>query len=483
MVGRYSHVLRNLNFQAGSFSGRKNDERVLRTSGIVLILACAFVPMMDTFIAGVALPGIRRDFGIEQGSALLSLVLVGYIAAFGSLLIVGGRVGDRFGRRRVLWVSVAGFLVTSALCGWAPSFEVLVGSRILQGATAAFVMPQVLGLVTTHAGARRERAISWYSSMSGISALVGLIGGSALLELAGGGGAWRWLFLINIPVGVIALLLLPRLVPDTEPKVGQYIDGRGAALLSLTVLSFLLTLSMSTVLGAGTIALAVATVAIGWAWLAHQRRCAAAGKAAVVPEGMFGNPDLRWALALMLPFFAGAGGFLYALPQTLQEGLGHSLVVAGLLTAPMALGFLVSSFAVPRIRGRLGVRAIALGATVQGVGLAGMAVGVTAANAPLICVAMLLIGTGQGITLGSMNAHMLSLVPAELAGMGGGVLLTAQQVSIATGAAVLGTVFGVVVQASGHQTAMVTVLVVQVLLAAVVIIASLRSAAGRVDRL
>ncbi|WP_433665452.1 MFS transporter [Nocardia sp. CA-128927] len=469
-----------MNVRASSISGRKDDPRVLRTPGILLLLTCAFVPMMDTFIAGVALPGIRSDFAIEQGSALLSLVMVGYLAGFGSLLIVGGRVGDRFGRRRILWVSMAGFLVTSSICGWAPSFEALVGGRILQGATAGFVMPQVLGLVTAHAGPRRERAISWYSSMSGISALIGLIGGSALLDLVGGSSAWRWLFLINIPVGIIALALLPRMVPDTEPNGEQYVDGRGGALLSLTVLSFLLTMSLSTILGPLTIVLAVVTVGIGSAWLWQQRRCADAGKPAVVPQGMFDNPDLRWALALMLPFFAGAGGFLYALPQTLQEGLGYSLLVSGLLTAPMALGFLVSSFAVPRIRARFGVRAIALGASVQGLGLAGMAVGVSAASPPLMCVTMLLIGTGQGITLGAMNAHMLSLVPAELAGMGGGVLLTAQQVSIATGAAVLGTVFGAIVQSSGHRTAMATVLAVQVLLAAVVIAASLRSA-GRSD--
>lgn len=454
------------------------DDRELRTPGILLILACAFVPMMDTFIAGVALPGIRRDFGIAQGSALLSLVLVGYLAGFGSLLILGGRVGDRFGRRRVLWVAVAGFLVTSAICGAAPIFEVLVGGRILQGASAGFVMPQVLGLVTARAGQRRERAISWYSSMSGISALIGLIGGSALLDVIDG-DAWRWLFIINIPVGIVALILLPRMVPDTEPNLAQYIDGRGGALLSLTVLSFLLTVSLSSILGPAVLALAVLTVVVGSAWLSQQRRRAGTTKPAVIPQGMFANPDLRWALVLMLPFFAGAGGFLYALPQTLQEGLGHSPLLAGALTAPMALGFLVSSFAVPRIRGRLGVGAIALGASVQGAGLAGMAVAVTVASSPLMCVAMLLIGTGQGITLGAMNAHLLALVPAELAGMGGGVLLTAQQVSIATGTAVLGTVFGVVVQSSGHRTAMVVVLVVQVLLAAIVIIASLRSAAGR----
>lgn len=437
--------------------------------------------MMDAFIAGVALPGIRRDFDIEQGSALLSLVMVGYLAGFGSLLIVGGRVGDRFGRRGILWAATAGFLVASAICGWAPSFEVLVGGRMLQGVAAGFVLPQVLGLVTAHAGSRRERAISWYSSMSGISALIGLIGGSALLDIAGGSSAWRWLFLINIPIGIVVLIALPRMVPDTEPNSEQYIDGRGGALLSLTVLSFLLTMSMSTILGPATIVLAVVTVGIGWAWLAHQRRCALVGKPAVVPAGMFDSPGLRWALALMLPFFAGAGGFLYALPQTLQEGLGYSLLVSGLLTAPMALGFLVSSFAVPRIRARLGVRAIALGASVQGLGLAGLAVGVAAASPPLMGVAMLLIGTGQGITLGAMNAHLLALIPTELAGMGGGVLLTAQQVSIATGAAVLGTVFGVIVQSCGHRTAMVTVLAVQVLLAAVVITASLRSTAGRRD--
>ncbi|MBF6330004.1 MFS transporter [Nocardia transvalensis] len=457
---------------------------MLSIRGILLILACAFVPMMDAFIAGVALPGIRRDFGIEQGSALLSLVLVGYLAGFGSLLIVGGRVGDRYGRRRILWAAVSGFLIASAACGAAPTFWVLVAGRIVQGATAGFVMPQVLGLITTHAGQRRERAISWYSSMSGISALIGLIGGSALLDVIDGSGAWRWLFLVNIPLGIVALALLPRLVPRTEPNTGQYVDWRGGALLSLTVLGFLLTASLATSLGPAVLVLAAVTVLAGRAWVLHLRRCARTNTAAVVPKGMFDNPHLRWALALMLPFFAGAGGFLYALPQTLQEGLGQSPLLAGVVTAPMALGFFVSSFAVPRLRDRLGITTIALGAGIQAAGLAAMAGGVTTSTTPLMCLALLLIGIGQGITLGAMNAHMLSLVPAELAGMGGGVLLTAQQVSIATGTAVLGTVFGVLVQSSGHRTAMATVLGVQILLAGLVIGAGLRSAAAvRVGRL
>ncbi|WP_280264404.1 MFS transporter [Nocardia wallacei] len=444
--------------------------------GILLILACAFVPMMDAFIAGVALPGIRRDFDIAEGSALLGLVMVGYLAGFGSLLIVGGRVGDRIGRRKVLWAAVFGFLAASVVCGSAPSLPVLVAGRIAQGAAAAFTMPQVLGLITTHAGPRRERAISWYSSMSGLSALIGLIGGSALLDVIGGDGAWRWLFLINIPVGIAALLLLPRLVPDTGPNADQSVDGRDGALLSLTVLTFLLAASLATTSGVVAIVLAVAAVLAGRTWL---RRSPRIGIRAVVPARMFENPDLRWALVVMLPFFAGAGGFLFALPQTLQDGLGHTPLAAGVLTAPMALGFLVSSFTVPRIRDRLGVRAIALGAAVQGIGLAVMAGGVGLTSTPLMCLALLLIGTGQGIALGAMNAHLLSLVPTEFAGMGGGVLLTAQQVSIATGTAVLGTVFGEVVQSSGHRTAMIAVLGTQILLAAVVIAAGLRSASVR----
>ncbi len=449
--------------------------------GILLILGCAFVPMMDTFLAGVALPGIRRDFAIAEGSALLSLVLVGYLAGFGSLLIVGGRVGDRLGRRKTLRLAVFGFLLASAACGLAPGLWALILARVAQGATAGFVMPQILGLLTTHAGPRRDRAISWYSSLSGVSALVGLIGGSALLDLVGGPDAWRWLFLVNVPLGLVALALLPRWVPDTRPNADQYIDGRGGALLSSTVLAFLLTASMPTILGPATLVFAVLTVVVGRAWLAHQRRCARAGITAVVPDGVFDNPDLRWSLALMLPFFAGAGGFLYALPQTLQEGLGRAPLIAGVLTAPMALGFLISSFTVPRLRRRLGVRAIALGAAIHGSGLAGTAVAVLTTTTPLLCLGLLLIGTGQGITLGAMNAHMLSLVPAELAGMGGGVLLTAQQVSIATGAAVLGGVFGIVVQSAGHRAAMATVVCVQIGLAAIVIAASLRSAAlGRV---
>ncbi|RDI48976.1 MFS transporter [Nocardia mexicana] len=448
----------------------------MSTRAILLVLACAFVPMMDAFIAGVALPGIRRDFDIAAGSALLGLIMVGYLAGFGSLLIVGGRLGDRLGRRRVLWAAVCGFLAASMVCGLAPWLPVLVVGRIVQGATAAFVMPQVLGLLTAHAGSRRDRAISWYSSMSGLSALIGLIGGSALLDVVGGDGAWRWLFLINVPVGVAALLLLPRLVPDTRPDADQQIDWRGGALLSLTVLTFLLAVSLATTSGLAAVALGVGTLLAGRAWLRQQRRSA---PTALVPARMFENPDLRWALALMLPFFAGAGGFLFALPQTLQEGLGRTPLAAGVLTAPMALGFLVSSFTVPRIRDRLGVRTIALGAAVQGGGLAVMAGGVLTASAPVMCLALLLIGTGQGIALGAMNAHLLSLVPAELAGMGGGVLLTAQQVSIATGTAVLGTVFGEVVQSSGHRTAMVAVLGTQILLAALVIAAGLRSASVR----
>ena len=457
----------------------QTEDRQLGLRGIVLLLCCAFVPMMDAFIAGVALPDLRRDFRLAEGSALLTLVMVGYLAGFGSLLIIGGRIGDRFGRCRVLWWASVGFLAASALCGLAPNLAVLIAGRVLQGAAAGFVMPQILGLLSAHAGSRRDRAISWYSSLSGLSALIGLIGGSVLLDLVAGDGAWRWLFLMNVPIGLVGVALLRSWVPDTAPNDEQYLDRRGAGLLSVTVLAALLAASIASTAGPAATGLALLAALGGGAWIRHQRSPADPIRPAIVPPGMFDDPVLRRALLVMLPFFAGAGAFLYALPQTLQEGLGYTPLQAGAITTPMALGFLVASFAVPRLRSRIGDRAIALGACVQGGGLVVTAAGVATTAVPLICAGLLLIGCGQGITLGAMNAHLLALIPDALAGMGAGVLLTAQQVSIALGAAVLGTVYSEMVQAVNYSVGMITVLGIQTVLAAVVISAVLRRVAVR----
>src|SRR3954454_18067520 len=210
-------------------------------TALPVLLAGAFMVVLDFFIVNVALPSIATELGAGESS--LEWVVAGYGLAFAAFLITSGRLGDGLGRRRVYAVGLALFTAASAACGLAPSPTTLVVARIAQGVAGAVVMPQVLAIVgVTYRGDDYVRAVSIYGVVLGLAAVGGQVIGGALVQTDLAGLGWRSCFLINVPVGLAALVLAPRLVPESRSEQRRRIDVAGAALLAAGLTAVLLPL-------------------------------------------------------------------------------------------------------------------------------------------------------------------------------------------------------------------------------------------------
>ncbi|WP_420719493.1 MFS transporter [Streptomyces sp. XY511] len=447
--------------------------------GLFTVLLGAALPLIDFFIVNVALPSIEHD--LAAGPALLELVVGGYGVAYAALLVLGGRIGDSLGRRRLFLVGMAAFGVTSLACGLAPTAWTLVAARVAQGAASALMLPQVLATIqATTTGPRRARAMSLYGATAGLSMVTGQILGGLLVAADLAGTGWRAVFLVNAPVVLLALLLALRTVPDTRAGRPAAVDVPGTALLALSLLSLLLPLTEGRAAGWPLwtwLSLAASPLAAG-AFYLTERRADRAGRTPLVPPSLLRLDSLRRGLLLLVPFSAGFSGFMFTLAVTLQQGLGMGPVTAGLALVPMALAFFGASLAGPRLVTRFGSRVITAGGVVQGAGIAVLVAtlhyGGPALGAVALAPGAFLAGLGQGLQLPVLMRLMLSDVPADRAGVGSGVMITAQQSSLALGVAALGSLFLALAPAAGLREAAAATLLVQLALIALTVLLSLR---------
>lgn len=452
----------------------------LGSTGLAVVLLAALLPMMDSFIVNVALPTIAADLGAS--GADLELVVAGYGLAFTVFLVLGGRLGDAYGRRRVLVAGLVVFTFASLLCALAASGGWLVAARILQGAAAALIPPQALGTIQAAVDPEhRPRAMSRYAAVSGLSAILGLLLGGVLVQADLWGTSWRLIFLVNLPLGIAATALVLLLVPDTRSPSPVGVDLRGTALLTTTIVLLLVALNRGPLLGWPwwTVALLVLTPVAAVALWRTENRVIARGRVPLLPPSVLAEPRVRGGLVLVAPFLAGWAGYLFALPLALQNGFGLAPALAGLAVAPMSAAFLVGSFAVPGLRAKLGDGVLGAGAWVQATGVMWL-LGVVLLGDVVwwVLPGMVLIGAGQALVVGSSQISVLGAVPAEYAGVGGGVLVTAQQGSMAIGVTALGSVYTGLV-GTGHATAFAAVLAVQLVVGIVVAVAGRRAVSGR----
>ncbi|MGI5129283.1 MFS transporter [Pseudonocardia sp. CA-107938] len=419
----------------------------------VLLLGTALVPI-DMFVVNVALATIGADLGAS--TAQLEAVVAGYGVALAVTLVIGGRLGDRFGRRRMFLAGMAAFTLASLVCGLAPGIAVLVAARVAQGLAAALLLPQTLSIIQAcTTGAARMRAIGWYGGVGSLAMVLGLLAGGLLVGADLAGTGWRPIFLVNVPVGVLALVLVPRLVPESRATVPHGIDRAGTALLSTTLLALMIPLLEGRALGwpTWTLVLLAATPVAALAFVLLERGAERTGRPVLLPPSLLAVPSLRRGLTVVAPFFLGVGGFLFVIALVLQHGMALDPVAAGLTMTPFAVAFGVAALAAPRLVARLGRRVVPTGAAVLGAGLLTTATVVAAGwphPSPLgVAAGLAIAGFGQGTAAIPMFGVVLAGVPAEHAGVASGVLATTQQGSLAVGAALFGTIYAAVVDAAG----------------------------------
>ncbi|MGP3947546.1 MFS transporter [Streptomyces sp. 7N604] len=450
----------------GPASGAGDPAAALSPLGLITILLGASLPLIDFFIVNVALPSIDRE--LSAGPALLELVVAGYGVAYAVLLVVGGRLGDMFGRRRLFLAGMAAFGLTSLACGLAPDAGTLVVARVAQGASAALMLPQVLATIhATTAGRRRARALSLYGATAGLSMVAGQILGGVLVSADIAGTGWRSIFLVNVPVALIGLVLAARTVPETRSDRPAPVDGPGTVLLAVALVTLLMPLTEGRAAGwpAWTGAsLAVFPFAAGAFW-AVERRADRLGRTPLVPPSLFALPGLRRGLGVLMPVAIGFGGFMFVMAVALQQGLRHGPVEAGVSLVPMAVAFFVASLMGPRLVGRYGSRVVTAGGLLQATGLALLVAAALRSWPELgfwqLLPGMAVAGFGQGLQLPVLFRIVLADVPGERAGVGSGVLVTTQQASLALGVATLGSLFLSLAGSMGMRDALAITLTVQ----------------------
>jgi MFS family permease len=448
--------------------------------GLLVLLCGGFLPILDFFIVNVALP--TMDSTLHASAPMLELVVAGYGTAYAVMLVIGGRLGDAIGRNRMFVAGVVGFTISSLLCGIAPSVDVLIAARIAQGLSAAMSQPQVLATFqSTLDGAKRARAIALYASMGGIAASLGQLLGGLIVQADIAGLSWRPIFLVNVPIGIAVLALTRRFVPATRSPHPASVDLPGTVLLGVAIVALLVPLTEGRVLHwpAWIWLLLVVSAVAATTMMIVERRTERAGGTPLVPPSLVSLRSMRRGLMLAIPFFLGFGAFMFVFALTVQNGLGESALQSGLAITPMAVAFFAGSLLAPRLLVRFGRLVVVAGLALQAIGLVWLIDVMhgewpdvsTLALAPSLAIA----GIGQAFALVGFFRIILADVPARLAGVGSGVLVTMQQGSLALGVASLGSLFVSLSDGSGGMRHAFTVVVaIQVVIAVVVGLLALR---------
>ncbi|HTJ68014.1 MAG TPA: MFS transporter [Actinospica sp.] len=434
-----------------------------RWRALPVILAAMFMAMFDYFVVNVAASSLQHD--LNAGDSALELIVGGYGFAYASGLITGGRLGDLHGHRRLFVLGMTLFAIASLLCGLAPNGWALVVFRVLQGGTAALMVPQVLALINTmFPPQERAKAMSAFGATIGIGAVAGQVLGGVLLDANLFGWGWRTIFFINVPIGIAAVALAMRWLPKHEPTHRPKLDPVGAVGISLALALVLVPITLGRPEGwpLWTFIAMVAAVPVLLATLRYEHRLHARDGQPILDTQMVRERVFAAGMVISGGYLAFFAGFMLCLTLLLQDGLGLSPLRAGLAFAPLGAAFALSSFFLARrVAERIGNRVIVLGASLSLLGLALTLAVLVGEGAHVTALELIpgavVIGLGNGLAIPSMLGAVLSSgIEPHKAGMAAGVLTTAQQFGNAVGATVLGTIFFSVLGSGIHVGSFVT---------------------------
>jgi EmrB/QacA subfamily drug resistance transporter len=410
-----------------------------------VILCGTFVYVLDFFIVNVALPTIQRDLGASASA--IEWVVAGYALTSAALLVLGGRLGDHYGRRMAFCTGLVVFTASSVLCAVAPGAGFLIVARLVQGVGAAVMAPNILSILgTAYAGPARVKAITIYGMTMGVAAAGGQLIGGALIAANLAGLSWRMLFWVNVPIGLAALLAARRFVPESRAARAGRLDLRGAALFTGALVAIILPLLDGR--EDGWPAWSWACLAAGPVLLAafgiYLRAMARRGAQPLLDPGIFTIATFRAGLICQVLFWCQQAASYLLLALYLQDGRGLSPIEAGGMFSALALGYLATSMRAPAFTLRFGRAVLATGAAVAAAGNIGLVLAVSGGSGipvALLLPGLLVLGAGQGLCITPLTTTVLAHADATTAGSVSGALATAQQVGNAIGVAVSGVIF------------------------------------------
>ena len=412
---------------------------------VSIVLVGAFMALLDTTIVNVALPSIRT--GLSASSASLEWIVSGYALAYGLALVPGGRAGDRFGHKKLFLIGLTIFTLASVGCGISQSQGEIVAARIVQGLGAGLFFPAISATIQhSFTGPARSRAFGVLGAVIGVSTAMGPLLGGLIIAGVGSHDGWRWVFLVNLFIGAVAIPMAAWRLPRAETLTKRGFDPVGLGLLTGGLLLLLIPL--------------VSGQQDGWpAWTWICFGCCAGVFALLAiwelrQDNRGGDPLLKPGLLRQSSFSAGAifavaffGGFssiFFTLSILWQEGLAHSALITGLVIAPYSVGTLVAAANSDKLSARLGRMVLVLGCSLLLTGLA-LVILVIHLTEPAVSgwdlVGPLLVaGLGTGMTIAPNQDFVLATVPRREAGTAAGILGTSQRLGTAIGIAVIGTV-------------------------------------------
>ncbi|MEU6725988.1 MFS transporter [Nonomuraea wenchangensis] len=417
-----------------------------RGRALAVCLVAAFMTGLDVSIVNVALPSIRE--GLHAREDGLQWTLSGYALTFGLLLVPAGRLGDARSRRTLFMWGVVLFTLASVACGLAWNMNVLIASRLLQGMAAGMLNPQVSGLIQQmFRGHERGRAFGALGATIGVSTAAGPLIGGALVTGFGTEFGWRWVFLVNLPIGLALLPLAHRVLPTPDPAQlsgrRESMDPVGVLLLGLGVACLLLPFIQQHQWHGQAkwllVPAALIVLAVFVAWERAYRR------EPLINLALFRKRSYSLGSAIALFYFAGFTGIFFTFTLYLQSGLDYSPLMAGLSITPFALGSASASVVGGRLVGRAGRRLVAAGLTTVIVGLCATMAATALVPGHHVGLAtalpLLIAGVGSGLVISPNQAITLSEVPPKGGGSAAGVLQTGQRLGSSIGIAAAGSIF------------------------------------------
>ncbi|MFF3331597.1 MFS transporter [Streptomyces sp. NPDC002888] len=426
-------------------TGTTGDRR--RWFALAIVMTAAFMDLVDVTIVNIAIPSIKRDAGASFSQ--IQWITAGYALAFAAGLITGGRLGDIHGRKRLFLVGIGGFTLASALCGLAANPEMLVASRILQGAMAALMVPQVLSIVhATFPAHERGKVFGLFGAIVGLGAVSGPLLGALLTQWNLFGLEWRPIFLINLPVGIVGLVLGSRFITESKAPKALKLDLVGVALVTLGLLMLLYPLTRGRELGWplwGYLSMAGSLVVFA-ALVAYERRKATRDGSPLIELSLFKVKSFAAGIAVQTVFGVGLGVFFLVWTLYMQIGLGWSALHAGLTGVPFSIAVSTAAgLSVQKLVPRFGRKVLQAGALFMTAGVLlyiweseryGMSIASWQMALPLV-----VMGVGMGLIVAPLTDAVLSEVPHEHAGSASGLINTVQQMGNALGLGLVSVVF------------------------------------------
>jgi EmrB/QacA subfamily drug resistance transporter len=422
---------------------------------LAIVLIADILDLMDSTITNIAAPSIVRDIG--GGQSLIKWLGASYALAIGVFLVVGGRLGDRYGKRRLFLIGITGFTAASALCGLSVNPAMIIVGRLIQGSFGAMLIPQgATILLATFSRAQLPRAFSAFGPVMGLAAVIGPIAAGFIIDANIGGLGWRPIFLINIVLGAVGIVAAVRLLPHDSPVSHQPIDSLGAGLLGATMLLLIFGLIQGPTDGwsATSIASLVGGVVFFSAFAVRQNR---ANNPLIIPS-LLRNRGFNAGLLIGLAFFAAVGGLAYVVSLFFQLVLRLTPSEAALGLAPMAAGIIVAAIVCRPLLRPLGRKLVFIGLATALVGALGLWLTIVAAGtgvtAWMTAPTVLVLGIGMGACFTSVYDIALGDLAHNEAGSASGALSAVQQLATAIGSAVVTTIFFSTLRTAGGFKAM-----------------------------